>query len=124
MRGEGQVEIVTLIVCRQHARLAFMYVWPVCQDPQRLARRRGFRAEESICNLVVLRRVAEASEEGQQLRLARRRRRRAVRPFICESVFRQLPNDSMGYGPPGESRGGLAQPQEYTAQQRADVAVH
>src|SRR5262249_34398196 len=112
MRREGQVDIVALIVCRQHARLSFVYVWPVGQDPQGLARHRRLRAEESIRDLAVLRRGAEALEEGQQLRI------------ICESVFRQLPNDGMGYSPPGESRSGLAQPQEYTAQQRADVAVH
>src|SRR5215472_1650483 len=112
MRGEGQIDIVALIVCRQHARLAFVYVWPVGQDLQGLARHRRFRAEESLHDLVVLRRVAEAPEKGQQLRI------------VCKSVFRQLPNDSMGYGPPGESRGGLAQPQQYSAQQRADIAVH
>ncbi len=89
-----------------------MPVWPVRQGAQGCARFRRFRAEESICDLLILCRVPEAPEEAQQLRI------------VFEIVFRQLPNDGMGHCSPGESRGDLAQPEQYTAQHRADVAVH
>jgi hypothetical protein len=76
---------VALIIRWQHARLTFVPVWPVRQGPQGYAGRRRFRAEESCSDLVVLHRVLEVPEEGQQLRIV-----------FAEIVFRQLPNDGMG----------------------------